>query len=262
MVELPSERSANVNGNQITISWIPSKNRNAIAKIRDGKLVISIPVKWSKKDRLEIGTKLEARALRSIEKGKWSPDDNAPIRFSHGQRLSAMGSEFLILFGRGQRPRGRLNDRIIEVELPNPDDNQTASKLVRKILSKAMLPKIRQRVMQLNQEHFGAEIGRITLRDTTTRWGSLSADNSMSLNMRLLFMPEKIRDYVIIHELAHTKYRSHGPRFWSMVERVIPDHRERRRWLRLNGWSYPDAKIPQKIDAENANKKSLQMKLF
>jgi predicted metal-dependent hydrolase len=50
-------------------------------------------------------------------------------------------------------------------------------------------------------------------------------------------MPEDILDYVIVHELAHTKYRSHGPRFWALVEKVMPDHREKRRWLGKNGWS-------------------------
>ncbi len=240
MIELPSERSVEINGKPFKIAYIPSSNKNAIAKMRDGKLVISIPRKWSKKDRFEIGKKLEKRAVRSIEKGRWNPEDNAPLRFMHGQRINPMGKEFLILFGKGDKSKGRLNDRIIEVELPNPDDHETASLIVGKILAKSMLPLIRKRVDELNQKHFGATINRVSLREATTRWGSLSRRNSMSLNIRLLFMPESIRDYVIVHELAHTRYRNHGRGFWSLVEKIVPDYRERRKWLRLNGWRCPE----------------------
>ena len=52
-------------------------------------------------------------------------------------------------------------------------------------------------------------------------------------------MPEGILDYVVVHEIAHTRYRSHGMRFWGLVESVMPDHLARRAWLRKNGWDYP-----------------------
>ena len=64
----------------------------------------------------------------------------------------------------------------------------------------------------------------------------------MTLNIRLLFMPEEILDYVIVHELAHSRYMSHGKRFWALVAKVLPDYDRRRKWLRDKGWSV----VPQK----------------
>ena len=104
------------------------------------------------------------------------------------------------------------------------------------------MPAVRARINHYNSLHFKADISRITLRDNTTTWGSCSRDGYINLNMRLLFMPEEILDYVIVHELAHTKYLSHGKRFWGLVEKTLPDYNKRRRWLRDNGWSV----VPQK----------------
>lgn len=81
----------------------------------------------------------------------------------------------------------------------------------------------------------GVDYGRITIRCQRTRWGSCSAGGDLSFNCLLMLAPEPVRDYVAAHELCHRKYMDHSPLFWAEVERVLPDWRERRRWLRENG---------------------------
>lgn len=76
---------------------------------------------------------------------------------------------------------------------------------------------------------------RITIRTQKTRWGSCSAKGNLSFNAGLMLAPQEIRDYVVVHELAHRRQMNHSPAFWKEVERVLPDYRERRRWLRQNG---------------------------
>lgn len=72
----------------------------------------------------------------------------------------------------------------------------------------------------------------LRLSNARTRWGSLSPANGMSLNWRLLKASAAEIDYVICHELAHLRWRGHGPRFWAEVERFYPGHAEHRRTLR------------------------------
>lgn len=78
-------------------------------------------------------------------------------------------------------------------------------------------------------------VRRVTIRFQKTRWGSCSAKGTISLNGLLVLVPERVRDYVIIHELCHLRHMDHSPAFWSGVEAVLPDHRELRGWLRKNG---------------------------
>ena len=79
--------------------------------------------------------------------------------------------------------------------------------------------------------------GRITIRDQKTRWGSCSSRGNLNFNWRLLLMPERVMDYVIVHELAHRREMNHSAAFWQIVETYLPDYRERRQWLKENGLS-------------------------
>ena len=81
----------------------------------------------------------------------------------------------------------------------------------------------------------GRPAGRLTLRDTRSRWGSCSAAGDIMLSWRLILAPPGILDYVAAHEVAHLAEMNHGPRFWAQVRRLSPDFETRRRWLRTHG---------------------------
>ena len=81
----------------------------------------------------------------------------------------------------------------------------------------------------------GVTVGRVTIRNQRTRWGSCSAKGNLNFNCLLMLCPENVRDYVVVHELCHRLEMNHSPRFWADVEAVLPDYREPKRWLRENG---------------------------
>ncbi len=76
------------------------------------------------------------------------------------------------------------------------------------------------------------QVGRITIREQKTRWGSCSSRGNLNFNWKLVLMPERIQDYVVVHELAHRREMNHSAAFWNEVEKILPDYRERREWLR------------------------------
>ena len=84
-------------------------------------------------------------------------------------------------------------------------------------------------------ELFGVRPSRITVRDTTTRWGSCSPTRALSFSWRLILAPSYVLDYVAAHEVAHIRHMNHGPRFWALVEEAIPNYEPAKRWLETNG---------------------------
>ena len=64
------------------------------------------------------------------------------------------------------------------------------------------------------------------MRNQKTRWGSCSAQNNINLNVQLIRLPPALRDYVILHELVHTRIRNHGPGFWEELEKYVADCRQ------------------------------------
>lgn len=91
---------------------------------------------------------------------------------------------------------------------------------------------LRRRSAEMEQPY-----GRIAVREQRWLWGSCSpASGTVSLNARLVMAPPAVLDYIVVHELAHFRWRGHGARFWERVARFCPDYRLHRRWLRENAW--------------------------
>jgi predicted metal-dependent hydrolase len=81
----------------------------------------------------------------------------------------------------------------------------------------------------------GFQYTRLGITSARTRWGSCSASGSLNFSWRLIQAPMEAVDYVVVHELVHTAIHNHSKKFWTRVEQVMPDYRERRKWLRSNG---------------------------
>ena len=83
----------------------------------------------------------------------------------------------------------------------------------------------------------GVTYGRITIRCQKTRWGSCSAAGNLNFNLLLMLTPPEVIDYVVVHELCHRKEMNHSQKFWAEVEKVLPDYRNQRLWLKQQGGS-------------------------
>lgn len=79
------------------------------------------------------------------------------------------------------------------------------------------------------------EVKQVIVRNQRSRWGSCSANGTISLNWRLVQTPDFVRDYIVYHELMHLREMNHSERFWAQVEEVCPGWREAEAWIKRNG---------------------------
>lgn len=129
-----------------------------------------------------------------------------------------------------------LKKPTIELKLSDKLDEKGRVKTIQKLLSKVIgadyLPAIQARVHLLNVKHFNQPIKDIRLKYTHSRWGSCKNDGVITLSTRLLFAPQEVQDYVIIHELAHLIELNHSSRFWALVEQAMPNYKAHEKWLK------------------------------
>jgi len=90
---------------------------------------------------------------------------------------------------------------------------------------------VENKIEKFNQI-YNFNYGRISIRDQKTRWGSCSKKGNLSFNYKIALLPENLADYIIVHELCHLKEFNHSPKFWSLVQSIIPDYISRRKDLR------------------------------
>ncbi len=89
--------------------------------------------------------------------------------------------------------------------------------------------------VQTHAEKVDRKPGRITLRDTHSRWGSCAANGNLSFSWRLVLAPPEVLDYVAAHEVAHLVHHNHSPAYWDVLRSLVPKADRHRRWLKENG---------------------------
>jgi hypothetical protein len=134
---------------------------------------------------------------------------------------------------------GRLEKGEILLKVAAGQPDAARREAMRTVLSRLMaqtfLPQITQRVQELNARFFQKTIKSVRLKYNHSNWGSCSSSGNINLSTRLLFAPQEVIDYVIVHELAHLVELNHSDRFWKLVAQAMPDYAQYEKWLNENG---------------------------
>ncbi len=132
----------------------------------------------------------------------------------------------------------RLHSKTIHLRLTQSDSETNRLKVVRQLLSRVVAQdfqsEMERRVHELNHLFFQKPVKSVVLKYNTSNWGSCSSASNINLSTCLLFAPDDVVDYVIIHELAHLVEMNHSSRFWKLVEEAMPDYKEKKKWLKQN----------------------------
>lgn len=113
-----------------------------------------------------------------------------------------------------------------------PTEKLTREKVI--ALAEEALKVIPERV-EYFAKVIGVTYGKITVRNQKTRWGSCSSKGNLNFNCLLMLAPLEVLDYVVVHELCHRKQMNHSKAFWLEVEKVLPNYKEVRKWLKEEG---------------------------
>jgi predicted metal-dependent hydrolase len=181
--------------------------------VREAEALLRLRLGWIEKKRREYR---EKSSLADPFESFLLEGRNYPVEL-----LPSSGEQSSIRFRKGR----------LEIRTPSPPDRETLQRifedLYRNHCRKELLPGVHDwsRIMGLTPS-------RIGFRRARTRWGSCSSRDALSLNIYLSALPRELSDYVIVHELAHIRHKNHSKRFWSLVEKYLPDWRERRKALR------------------------------
>jgi len=116
---------------------------------------------------------------------------------------------------------------------PNPRRKPALTKGRRHYLAhKELTRKIVLEKIEYWNQFYNYQYGQVRIKMVKTRWGSCSSKGNLNFNYKIIFLPEHLQDYIIVHELCHLEQLNHSAAFWSLVERTLPNYKNCVRELR------------------------------
>jgi predicted metal-dependent hydrolase len=160
----------------------------------------------------------------------------APLRVGVSDEFQLRGRPWPLIWRQSASARLLSQPGWIELRLPRLSDAELpmARTMLREFLA-AELRRDAERILRRLSARLGVAPTALRIRPLRSLWGSLSAARRMSLDLALVHAPPSVLHYVIAHELAHLRIRSHSPRFWSLVSLLDPGCDEAREWIRAQG---------------------------
>lgn len=211
----------------------PRARRYRLLFRRDGTARCTIPRRGTLAEARRFVAENDVWLTERLQRHLASP--RGPLPFLPGGKTLLNGEEFALAVqpGDGEKSAvGRLGELEFPLDLAAGDLRPQVEAAMRRFAA-VTLP---VRTLELAGQHGLAErVRRVSVRSQRTRWGSCSRRGVISLNWRLGQIPPTVRDYIILHELAHLRQLNHSPRFWAEVKRLCPGYEAAEAWLKQHG---------------------------
>ena len=193
-----------------------------------GQVVVVSPTTRSLERALEF-----ARGEREWIAGRLA-NVQPPVRLAAGSEILFRGILHQIRSGNGGRTPVWIDRDAPRPTIRVEGQPEHIARRLADWLKREARRKIDERVW-VYSEQLGVTPKRITIRDTTSRWGSCSSTRTLSFSWRLILAPPSVLDYVVAHEVSHLRELNHRPRFWRLVETLVSDIDRSQTWLSENG---------------------------
>ncbi|MEI4484929.1 SprT family zinc-dependent metalloprotease [Frigidibacter sp. MR17.14] len=194
----------------------------------DGRISLTLPARAREAEALRFAREHEGWIRAALLRMGFDPEAPAAETVRFGDRVLFEGRSLTLT------PAPLRTARVEDGALLLPADPERMPARLAAFLKLAA----RDRLTRASDRHaaaLGRRYARITLRDTRSRWGSCAQDGALMYSWRLIMAPAEVLDYVAAHECAHLVEMNHSQAFWDLVERLDPDWRRHRAWLRTEG---------------------------
>jgi predicted metal-dependent hydrolase len=152
-----------------------------------------------------------------------------------GETLLYLGKPYYlkIIDADNKIPRVTRIDNILYVYASSREEEKL-KKAIEKWYRQEMVKILGERI-QLYQQYFKVMPSGIVVKEQKQRWGSCTSKRKLLFNWKLIMAPIKVIDYVVVHEMCHMVHMNHSKDFWNLVEDIVSDYKEHKKWLKLNG---------------------------
>jgi predicted metal-dependent hydrolase len=211
-----------------------NRAKSATIKVEEGVVVVVVPKTLT---QVRIKQLLDDKAQWIKQKIALHPQVPVPHekQYVSGEAFSYLGRNYRLKVTEGELTPIKLVQGCLSMTVP-----KVASQ--HRMIRDALTSWYRRRAEQKLREKLiryslivGVETNGYKVKSFQSRWGSCTPRGRVDFNWKIIMAPNRVVDYVVVHELCHLKQHDHSPQFWKLVESIMPDYAESKEWLRVNG---------------------------
>lgn len=222
-------------GFDLTIKRSPRRRTLEII-IRRGEVLLMLPRFVSDRDGMEFVQRKREWVLQMLEKQRQRVDEVVAKQYVDGEEFHFLGSAHPLSLAAGPKSGVELIDGVFQVTVASRRGS------VAEAVQKTLWDWYKEQAMRLLTAKTDAQVARIKrtyagvrLRRTKTKWGHCTASGIIQYNWQIMAAPEPVIDYLVAHEVSHLVHPNHSKRFWAHVERLCPEYKTHRHWLKTRG---------------------------
>jgi predicted metal-dependent hydrolase len=213
------------NRKTVTISILPTK-----------RIIVKTPKYLSDYEVMNLVKRKAQWIDKKISEMSDDTERKSKIEYSDGQFILYRGKDYKLKIENDYNIKKSkvviISDEIVVTT--NQEQNQDIAKILEQWYREKAKVLIHQRLDHYNV-YINKKISNVRVKNQRRRWGSCSNLSNLNFNWRIIMMPDEMFDYIIVHEMCHLLHLNHSKDFWRAVEEILPDYKEREKWIKLNG---------------------------
>lgn len=210
-------------------------NRKTISIVinKDAQVVVKAPNRVSQKYIDDFVSSKQDWVKKNIKKMEVIAEQRQPKRYDGGEVFMLFGKEYMMCITSADKKINIIDDRIYFPQAYMDDPKKHMVKWYKGIAKKYLVKRTEQIASQLNLHP-----NKIKITSADKRWGSCSSKKNINFSYKLIMANEMAIDYVIIHELCHLLYMNHSRLYWNSVEKIMPDYKRYKKYLKANEFKF------------------------
>lgn len=197
----------------------------------DGALIVRAPLRTTKKVIEQLVQQQEDWILKKQAEMLARAKQNQPKQFVEGETFYYLGNLYSLQIVNRVQQKLEFDEKTFRMTSSLQPYGAQVFKEWYRVQAKRVLT---ERVAYYAKNH-GFQYKKVRITSASSRWGSYSTSGTLSFPWRLVMAPIDMIDYVVVHELVHSRFQNHSKDFWSEVAAIMPDYKERRKWFKLHG---------------------------
>lgn len=230
-----------VNGKEYLVKIYYENRNNSRVSIGKQAINIRLPSFLNREERFKQLFRMKVWARKKLIENPEKFKQEIQKQYRNGDILKVGNKEYRLKidFKDKKNSSARIIKEIILLSISSNLSKEQRNKHISTLLSRCIaskrLPKLKEKINEINKKHFNQKINKIFFKHNKSNWGSCSKAGNINISTRLLFAPDGVLEYVCVHELAHLAEHNHSKKFWGFVEKAMPEYNEKVEWLKENG---------------------------